>query len=147
MDAHGTKRVGRRVRASPKRPPKPLQKMIVFVPAFYAVEHKILKIEHQFYHFRVTKPKMWDNVQSDSFLGHFFLEKRNPCYYTGCPKGARIHHLENLKNRTLSRSPLCLFRRWRGFISCPLCMSCLDTMIYTLNYESWLRSPRDPCDE
>ena len=112
MDAHGTKRVGRRVRASPKRPPKSLQKMTVFVPAFYAVEHKILKIEHQFYHFRVTKPKMWDNVQSDSFLGHFCLEKRNPCYYTGCPKGARIHHLENLKNRTLintaSLAPLIL---------------------------------------
>lgn len=60
-DAHKTKRVGRRGWASPKRPPKPLQKMTVFVPAFYVVQHKILKIEHQNYHFRVTKPKMWDN--------------------------------------------------------------------------------------
>lgn len=76
------------------------------------MKHKILKIEHQNYHFRVSKPKMWDNVQSDSFLGHFCLENRNPCYYTGLPKGARIHHPENLKNRTLintaSLAPLIL---------------------------------------
>lgn len=45
---------------------------------------------------------MWDNVQSDSLLGHFCLENRNPCYYTGWPKGTRERWLRHLKNRTLS---------------------------------------------
>lgn len=92
----------------------------------------------------------------DSFLGHFCLENRNPCYYTGLPKGARIHHLENLKNRTLIfeapdtrlyrvARPFDSFASGEGLSPWTLCMFYLVTMIYTLNYESWLRSPRDLC--
>lgn len=95
------KRVGREGRANTKRPPKPLPGRLILQKAFYVVEHKILKIEHYFSALRVTKPKMWDNVQSDSFLGHFCLENRNPCYYTGLPKGTKKRWHRHLKNRTL----------------------------------------------
>ena len=79
MDAHGTKRVGREVETSTKRPPKTFPDMPILSKAFYVVEHKILKIEHQNYHFRVPKPKMWDNGMKfgkpEPVLLHGFAER------------------------------------------------------------------------
>lgn len=93
---------GGRARAGKnERTAETLSRKAYLLKAFYVIEHKILKIEHRFYHFRVTKPKMWDNVQSDSFLEHFCLENRNPCYYTGYPKGTKKRWHRHLKNRTL----------------------------------------------
>lgn len=155
-EAHGTKRVGREGWARAKRPPKTFPRRPILLKVFYVVQHKILKIEHRFYHFRVAKPKMWDNVQSDSFLGHFCLENRNPCYYTGLPKGAKKRWHRHLKNRTLifEAPGTRLYRVARPFDSSAAggglfhrrcaCFY-LVTMIYTPNYESWLRNPRDPC--
>ena len=130
--------------------------MPILLKTFYVVEHKILKIEHQFYHFRVTKPKMWGNGMKDSFLGHFRLENRNPCYYTGFPKGARIRHLENLKNRTLIfeapgtrlyrvARPFVSFAAGEGLSPWTLCMSDLDTMTCKRSCVSWWRNPQVPC--
>lgn len=154
-DAHRTKRVGRRVRAGTKRPPKPLPGRLILLKTFYVVEHKILKIEHRFYHFQVTKPKMWDNVHSVSDLGHFCLENRNPCYYTGFPKGTKKRWHRHLKNRTLifeapdTRScrvarPFDSSAAGGGLFPWTLCMSYLVTMICRPSCESLWRNPQVP---
>lgn len=130
--------------------------MPILLKAFYVVEHKILKIEHRFYHFRVPKPKMWDNGMKDSFLGHFRLENRNPCYYTGLPKGTKKRWHRHLKNRTLIfeapgtrlhsvARPFDSSAAGGGLSPYTLCMFCLVTMICTLSCEFWLRNPRDLC--
>ena len=156
-EADATKRVGRKVRAGTKRPPKPFPGRLILLKAFYVIQHKILKIEHRFYHFRVTKPKMWDNVQSDSFLGHFCLENRNPCYYTGLPKGTKKRWHRHLKNRTLyfrasGTRENCVARLFDssaaggGLFPWTLCMSYLVTMICRPSCESLWRNPQVPSD-
>ena len=154
-EADATKRVGRKVRAGTKRPPKTFPGRLILLKDSYVVEHKILKIEHRFYHFLAPKLKMWDNVHSVSDLGHFCLENRNPCYYTGLPKGTKKRWHRHLKNRTLYfrasgtmedsvARPFVSFASGEGLFPWTLCMSYLVTMICRPSCESLWRNPQVP---
>lgn len=161
QDGDGRKqneRVGREVETGAKRPPKPLLGRPILLKAFYVVEHKILKMEHCFFALRVAKPQIGDNVQTDSFLGHFRLENRNPCYYTGLPKGTHEARRSHLKNRTLIfeapgtrkhsvARPFDSSAAGGGLFHVRCACLILVTMICTPSCESWWRNPRDPCDE